>query len=59
MPAQMFRVSEVSRMLRMDRKTVYRLIDSGTLRSYRIGASLRVSEDDLNALLRSSLSKRS
>lgn len=38
--------SQLARQLSLDRKTIYRAIERGDLRAVRIGASLRVSEDD-------------
>jgi len=47
--------SEVARRLRVHRASVYRMIDDGRLRAYRIGGEggpLRVSEEALDLLLR-------
>ena len=43
-------VDEVSRLLRVDRKTVYREIEQGRLPALRVGRILRVGVDDLQAL---------
>ncbi len=47
--------SEVARRLRVHRASVYRMIDDGRLRAYRLGGEggpLRVSEEALDLLLR-------
>lgn len=40
--------SSLARQLSLDRKTIYRAIDSGDLRAYKIGRALRIDPTDVN-----------
>jgi excisionase family DNA binding protein len=44
-----FTIDEVAEQLRVGRTTVYRLLKSGELPSFRIGRSRRISLDSLQA----------
>ena len=39
---QVFTPAEVAKLLRVTQQTVYNLLQSGTLRDYKIGAHLRI-----------------
>lgn len=47
-------VKQVQQQLNVSRALVYRLIERGELASHRIGKSIRVSEEDLEAYLQKS-----
>lgn len=47
MTERLLKVSEVAAELNVSKMTVYRLTESGALRSMRIGRSIRVSAYDL------------
>jgi excisionase family DNA binding protein len=49
--AQMLTVADVVRILRVSKMSVYRLVQGGELRGYRIGRSIRIRTDDLSAYL--------
>ena len=44
-------VADISDLLRVSTKTVHRWIERGDLRVHRLGRSVRVSQDDLDAFL--------
>jgi excisionase family DNA binding protein len=44
-------VSEVADLLRVSRMTVYRLIKTGDLPSFRVGKSYRLREQDVHSYL--------
>lgn len=44
-------VPEVSKLLRMSRTSVYRLVEQRRIRFYRIGGTLRFAGDDINRYL--------
>lgn len=44
-------VSEVAGLLRVSRMTVYRLIKTGELPSFRVGKSYRLREQDIHSYL--------
>ena len=46
-------VTEIAEQLGVSSRTVWRWIDQGELVSYRLGRSVRVSDDDLRAFLAS------
>jgi excisionase family DNA binding protein len=46
-------VSEVARVLRVSKMTVYRLIRQGDLPAVRIGRGFRIREDDVHRYLES------
>lgn len=46
-------VPEVADLLRVSRMTVYRLLDRGELRGYRMSRCVRIDRRDLTAYLRS------
>jgi excisionase family DNA binding protein len=46
-------VSEVARVLRVSKMTVYRLIRQGDLPAVRIGRGFRIREDDMHRYLES------
>lgn len=48
---QAFKVAEVARRLRVDPRTIYRVIASGHLRAVRVGRVWRVPADALEAYL--------
>ncbi len=52
--ARLLTASEVARMMRVSRMTVYRLIRGGSLRAVRVGRNYRVHEEDLTNYLASS-----
>ena len=43
----MYRVNEVSKRLKLSISTVYELVKTGRLPSYKFGGSVRISEEDL------------
>ncbi len=47
---RIFTVGEVAMKLRLSQSNVYRLVQEGTLPSFRIGRSIRVHEKDLATL---------
>ena len=47
----MWDVAQTAAALGVSAKTVRRLIASGVLRSYRVGRSIRIAEDDLRLFL--------
>ena len=49
---ELLTVREVATMLRVSKMTVYRLIDAGSLRSLRIGHSLRLPSSSVREYLR-------
>jgi excisionase family DNA binding protein len=49
--ARFLTVHEVADLLRVSTMTVYRLIKSGDLPAVRIGKSLRLREDDVDAFI--------
>lgn len=42
-----YRMSEVSRILKVNRRTLERAVQNGELRVHKIGRSVRISKDDL------------
>jgi excisionase family DNA binding protein len=44
-------IDETAELLAVSRRTVRRLIDSGALPVHRLGRSVRISDDDIAALL--------
>jgi len=48
---ELFTVAEVAEVLRVSRATAYRLVESGELPASRIGGSIRISRDDLLAVI--------
>jgi putative molybdopterin biosynthesis protein len=50
-PAPRLTVAEVRERLNLTRQSIYSLIADGALPAYRIGASYRISVDDLNRYL--------
>ena len=44
-------ITDVSERLKINRSTVWRLLDSGELRGFRIGRVWRVKEEDLAAYI--------
>lgn len=49
---QLYTVAEVSQYLQLSRQQIYRLIDSGELRAYRMGrGSFRIPESALDEFL--------
>ena len=48
----MYTAHEIARMLRVSPMTVYRHINEGRLRAFRIGRTVRVSENALNDFMR-------
>jgi len=42
---------EVASRLSLDRKTIYKAIDAGELRAYKIGTRIRIKTDDLDRWL--------
>lgn len=47
--------SSLARQLSLDRKTIYRAIDSGNLRAFKIGRALRIDPQDVNDWLERSI----
>jgi excisionase family DNA binding protein len=45
---------DVARALRVNRMTVYRMLEAGTIPGYRFGRLYRVSPEDLDAYIRGS-----
>jgi len=48
-------IAEVSKILRIHRNTVYRLVKSGDLPGFKIGDNWRVYEEDLRTVIASKL----
>ena len=46
-----FTIKQIAERLQVSERTVHRLISSGHLRSYRIGANVRISAADLRNFL--------
>ncbi len=51
MERRAYTVREVAQMLGAGTRTVYRLIDAGELRSFRLGRAVRVRAEDVNRLV--------
>ena len=49
--AEVMTVPEVARLLRVTTKTVYKLLRTGTLRSFRIGRVVRCRRDEVNRFI--------
>jgi excisionase family DNA binding protein len=47
----MFTVAEVAKQLKVSARFVYRLVETGELLSYRVGALIRIKEEDLTSYL--------
>jgi excisionase family DNA binding protein len=47
-------IAEVAGKMRVSKMTVYRMVHNGELAAVRFGRSFRVTEDDVNELLRKS-----
>jgi len=41
-------VEEIAEYLRVSKMTVYRMVEDGTLPSFRVGRSIRIPTDDFN-----------
>lgn len=50
-PREYLTVNEVAARLRVSRMTVYRLVNTGELASYRVGNQIRVTPEDLRLYL--------
>ena len=50
--ADLLTVSEVAARLRVSKMTVYRLVHAGTIAALRVGGSLRLPRDSVEAFLR-------
>lgn len=50
-PPEMLKVAEVASRLRVDQRTVYRMIQRGQLRAVRVGRLLRIPAQALRAFL--------
>lgn len=48
---RLWTVAEIAGLLRVNKMTVYRLVNSGELRSVRVGRVIRVREGDLRDML--------
>jgi len=46
---EFYTVGELGEMLKVSRKTIYRLVESGRLLPHRIGGQLRFRRDDIEA----------
>lgn len=55
----MLRVSQVASRLNLSASKVYQLIERGQLSHYRLGASIRISEEQLTAYLMETERRRS
>jgi len=51
---RLFTVEEASKILRVSKKTVYRWLKSGVLPYCKLGKSIRIKEEDLEALIEQS-----
>ena len=51
-------VDEVADFLRLSKVTIYRLINSGELPAYKIGASWRISKSDLGRFINQHKNKK-
>ena len=51
-------IPELEKILRTTRRTIYKWIDSGEIRAFKVGRSWRVSMEDLKAFLQSRSSNR-
>lgn len=49
-PDDLLKVAEVAAMMRVSRMTIYRLVDSGELTSFRVGRSVRIPARAVQAL---------
>lgn len=49
-----YTIDEISEMLKISRRTAYRLIESGDLPAFKIGREFRVSAEDFEAFLTNS-----
>lgn len=47
-----YTVDEVATILKVNPRTVYRALDAGTLRGFKVGAAWRVSQQALEAFMR-------
>lgn len=52
-------VQEVARRLKLTQVTIYRLLKSSQMPGFKIGASWRIDEKDLNAYIKKQKKKRS
>jgi len=55
---ELLRVTDVARLLRLSRATIYRLVDRGELPALRIGNTIRFHPDELNDCLRALVRER-
>jgi len=55
---ELLRVTDVARLLRLSRATIYRLVDRGELPALRIGNTIRFHPDELNDCLRTLVRER-
>ncbi len=46
-------VEEVAKLLKLSKITIYRLIKTGEIPAYKVGASWRINKDDLEAYIES------
>lgn len=54
MTVEQFTVDEITKILKISRNTVIRLIEAGEIRAARIGRAYRISKADLQAYYRAS-----
>ena len=52
---KLYNLQEAAERLTVSESTVRRLINQGKLRAYKVGAQLRIADEDLTAYLRSCL----
>lgn len=49
----MLTIKEVTKILNIGRATLYRLIDSGEIKAYKIGKSVRFKQEEIDEYVRS------
>lgn len=47
-----YTVEEVAEMMKVNPRTVYRMLDKGTLRGFKFGAAWRITQDEVDAVMR-------
>jgi len=49
---QVYTVDELAKLLRVNARTIYRALEAGELRSFRVGTQWRVTQEALDAYMR-------
>ena len=49
---RVYTVEEVAEMMKVHPRTVYRMLDQGRLKGFKFGAAWRITQDEVDAILR-------